>query len=86
MRKAVAKDHAKPQNLALLEDRVLTTQGKKQIYGSQLRTNEKTGKYEFYPIEREANVDKRRASVGLEPLEQYAKYFGVDYILPKTKK
>ncbi len=53
---------------------------------SQLRTNEKTGKYEFYPIEREANVDKRRASVGLEPLEQYAKYFGVDYILPKTKK
>lgn len=86
MRKAVVKGNAEPQNLALLEDRVLTKQGKKQVYGSQLRTNKKTGKNEFYPIEDEHNVNKRRASVGLEPLEQYAKYFEVDYVLPKAKK
>ena len=86
LRKAVASGDAQPQQLALLEDRVLTKQGKKQIYGSQLRTNEKTGKYEFFPIEDEPNVNKRRASIGLGPLEQYAKYFGVDYTSPKTKK
>jgi hypothetical protein len=86
LRKAVAKGYAQPQALALLEDRVLTKQGKKQIYGSQLRTNERTGKYEFFPIEDEPNVNKRRASIGLGPLEQYAKTFGVDYTSPKTKK
>jgi hypothetical protein len=61
----------------------LTKQGKKQIYGSQLKTNEKTGKYEFYPIEDEPNVNKRRVAIGLEPLEEYAKRFGLDYTLPK---
>jgi hypothetical protein len=84
--KAVAKGDAEPQQLALLTDRVLTRQGKKQIYGSQLRTNESTGKYEFFPIEDEPNVNKRRVSIGLGPLEQYAKYFGIDYTSPKTKK
>ena len=85
MREAVKKGKAQPQNLALLEDRVLMKQGKKQIYGSQLITNEKTGKYEFYPIEDEPNVNKRRFAIGLEPLEAYAKRFGLDYTLPKTK-
>lgn len=85
MRKAVEKGKAAPQNLALLEDRVLMNQNKKQIYGSQVRTNEQTGKNEFYPIEDEPNVNKRRASVGLGPLEEYAKFFGLDYVLPKAK-
>ena len=84
MREAVRKGKAKTQDLALLEDRILTTQGKAQIYGSQLRRNEQ-GKYEFFPIMDEVNVNKRRASVGLGPLEEYAKYFGVDYVLPKGK-
>ena len=83
MREAVKNGKAKPQNLALLEDRILTNQGKEQIYGSQLRRNEH-GKYEFFPIRDEANVNKRRATVGLPPLEEYAKYFGIEYVLPKT--
>ena len=86
MREAVKNGKAKPQNLALLEDRILTNQGKEQIYGSQLTRNEQSGKYEFFPIQDEANVNKRRASVGLPPLEEYAKHFGLDYVLPKTKK
>jgi len=47
-----------------------------------IRRNEQ-GKYEFFPIVDEVNVNKRRASVGLPPLEEYAKYFGVEYVLPK---
>jgi hypothetical protein len=85
MQEAVTKGKARPQDLALLEDRVLTKQGKEQIYGSQVRTNE-AGKYEFYPIKDEANVNKRRASVGLQLLEEYAKYFDINYVLPKSKK
>jgi hypothetical protein len=83
---AVKKGKARPQDLALLEDRIRTKQGKKQVYGSQARMNATTGKYEFFPIEDEPNVDKRRAAVGLPPLKEYAKYFGIDYVLPAAKE
>lgn len=84
MKEAVKKGKARPQDLALLEDRILTNQGKEQEYGSQVRTNE-AGKYEFFPIKDEPNVNKRRASVGLQPLEEYAKFFDIKYVLPKSK-
>lgn len=79
MREAVKNGKAKASSLALLEDRVLTSNGKPQIYGSQLHPNQTTGKLEFYPIEDEANVNKRRAAVGLQPLEDYAKVMGITY-------
>ena len=85
MQEAVKNGKAKSRHLALLEDRILVQQGKKQIYGSQVRTNE-NGKNEFFPIKDEQNVNERRASVGLDPLEEYAKYFDIDYVLPKSKK
>ena len=85
MREAVKKGKAQPEALALLEDRVLINQGKEQIYGSQTKANE-TGRYEFYPIKDETNVNTRRASVGLEPLEEYAKRFDINHVLPKLKK
>jgi hypothetical protein len=78
LREAVKNKKAEPADLALLEDRVLLGRGKKQIYGSQL-TTDATGKSRFSPIEDEANVNKRRAEVGLEPIEEYAKHFGITY-------
>ena len=72
--------------LAMLEDRILWKQGKPQIYGTQLFTDSQTGKMKFFPIEDESNVDKRRASVGLMSLEDYAKSFGIDYKLPPPQK
>jgi hypothetical protein len=82
MRQAVKDGKAKASDLALLEDRVLCIQGKPQLYGSQVRVL-RTGKYTLFPIQDERNVNKRRAEVGLEPLEVYARYFGIDYHLPK---
>ena len=81
LRKAVKEKKAEPRSLALLEDRVLIKQGKEQIYGSQVRTDS-TGRNSFYPIMDEPNVNKRRASVGLGPLEDYAKIFGIEYKVP----
>ncbi len=77
MREAVQKGDAEAADLALLEDRVLLRNGKKQIYGSQVYTDPKTGKNCFSPIEDVDHVDERRASVGLGPLSEYAKYFGI---------
>ncbi len=42
------------------------------------------GKAAFFPIMDEVNVDKRRASVGLGPLADYARYFHIKYHLPKN--
>ena len=82
MRDAVKKGNARPADLALLEDRVALEEGKKQIYGSQIALDPKTGKNSIRPIEDEPNVNKRRAAVGLEPLEEYAKQYGINYKLP----
>lgn len=81
-RKAVQEGNAKPQQLALLEDRTRVNKGQKQIYGSQVSFNPLTNKNEFEPIEDAINVNKRRALVGLGPLEEYAKLFGIEYKLP----
>jgi hypothetical protein len=81
MRTAVQQGKARAEDLALLEDRVLVKQGKGQLYGSQVQQGI-NGKASFFPIQDEPNVDKRRASVGLGPLEEYARYFGIDYHLP----
>ena len=59
------------QQVALLTDRVLIAQGKKQIYGTQADVRE--GKVIFSPIEDESNVDKRRKEMKLPPLDFYLK-------------
>lgn len=79
LRDAVKKGNAFPDELALLEDRVALREGKKQIYGSQIGTDNKTGKAYIFPIEDEINVDKRRAEVGLQPLKDYVRQWGIDY-------
>jgi len=76
LRDAVKKGHAFPDELAPMEDRVALREGKKQIYGSQIGTDAKTGKAYIAPIEDEANVDKRRADVGLQPLKDYVRQWG----------
>jgi hypothetical protein len=78
VRQAVTAGEARASDLALLEDRVLVGQGRKQLYGSQLQSDGKGG-WQFYPIEDEAHVDERRRSVGLPPLTDYARLFGVEY-------
>lgn len=79
IRQETAAGGLEPQQLALMEDRVLVYQNKPQLYGSQVHTNAVTGKQEFYPIADEAHVDERRAGLGMEPLTFYAKLFGIEY-------
>jgi hypothetical protein len=86
MRAAVKNGKARPAELALLEDRVAIGQGKKQIYGSQLIGDNKTGQYTLSPIEDEINVNKRRAEVGLQPIEEYVKQWGIEYKAPSFEK
>lgn len=81
MKEAVRKGKAEGSQLALLVDRVEMFNNRPQIYGSQISSD--NGKYIIYKIIDEANVNKRRAEVGLEPLEEYVKQWNIDYKLPK---
>jgi hypothetical protein len=76
LRDAVKRSDALGANLAMLEDRVRIADGKPQLYGSQLSGRP----LKFEPIEDEINVDERRRSVGLQPLADYARLFGLTYV------
>lgn len=83
---ALKEGEIEPNRVALLEDRILIREGKEQIYGTQLKRNESSGKYELSPIKDEENLDKRRAAVGLSPIAEYLKTFGLEYAPPKKKQ
>lgn len=64
-----------PQNIAYLKDRVLMLQEKPQIYGTQLKKNASTGKFELYSVADTLKIDALRKSIGLEPIDEYLKRF-----------
>ena len=86
LKEAAAKKEANPADAAMMEDRILMADGKKQIYGTQLTINDQTKKWTVYQIEDEQNVDARRASVGLPPMAEYLKLFEENFGAPKKKK
>lgn len=74
--------------VAMFQDRVLMRRGEKQIYGTQVRSEQRYDKVkqEYYdsayvwPIENPEEVNKRRLEVGLnEPIESYVRKFGIEY-------
>lgn len=86
MREAVQKRNARPSELALLEDRVALGTGKMQIYGSQVSQDPQTGKYYVLPLIDPDNVDKRRAEVGLGPIQDYISSWGMTWNVEEYKK
>lgn len=87
LKEAAKKGDARAADVAMLEDRVLVRRGKKQIYGTQVHSGHETGgKLVLAPIEDEEHVDERRKSVGLMPLGEYLKHFGIEYRPPLRKQ
>ena len=74
---AYEKSDATADQVAYLTDRVLIAEGKPQVYGTQFETV--NGKLQPRPIENEAEVDQRRAAMGLEPLAAYAEQMRTYY-------
>ncbi|MEM1216143.1 MAG: DUF6624 domain-containing protein [Bacteroidota bacterium] len=62
---------------AFLQDQLCIDQHKAQIYGTQVTKN-KEGLYELHPIYAPKYVDLRRASIGFEPLREYAGFFDIN--------
>ena len=86
VRAAIRKGEGRLGDLALLEDRVMVNEGGAQRYGSSLRyASQGGGSQTLDPIADEECVDQRRAAMGLEPLADYLRRFGVKYD-PPTKR
>lgn len=64
--------------IAYLEDRIKVNRGQPQVYGTQGRPTA-SGDWDVCPIEVRAQVDDRRAKVGLEPLNQYLLFMNTRY-------
>jgi len=86
MRKAVKDGNARASSLALLEDRVALGQGKRQIYGSQIHTDQETKEMYVAPLVDPENVDTRRAEVGLGKLSDYVGHWDLTWDIDKHKQ
>ena len=74
------KGEAQPLRYAKMQDRILVEEGKKQIYGTQIKFENRLR--EPYPIQDPEYVDKRRKEIGLGPLSPYLKdKFDIDWEL-----
>lgn len=73
MRQAVKNNQLSPWLLARTEDRIATDRGELQIYGGQIKYYPETKTFDVWPIFDPINVDKRRAKIGLEPMEEFLK-------------
>jgi Tfp pilus assembly protein PilF len=81
--KAAAEKNQLPMSdVALLIDRIEMGNNRPQVYGSQINCD-LNNKCTVYKILDEANVNKRRASAGLIPLQDYLSYWGIIWAPPK---
>ena len=84
VQKAMERGDLQKSEFAKFDDRLRMNYDQPQRYGTQINGDAK-GIHTIWQIEDEANVDKRRAEVGLEPLADYAKRFNVPYV-PYAKR
>lgn len=68
-----------PKEKAYLTDRILTHQGRKQVYGTQFRATPDKKRLVPFPIDKKTGVDKRRRKMGLETLKVYAERMNRKY-------
>ncbi|MFD0763578.1 TonB family protein [Mucilaginibacter lutimaris] len=80
---AADKGELNPSLLPLMVDRLLTGKGQPQVYGTQLHETPGVG-IQIFPIGDEAFVDVRRKKMGLPPLHQYLKQWGINYKVPSS--
>lgn len=74
MKVQLERNNANPNNYAFLTDRIRINTGRKQVYGTQLDINIFTGKVKSLPTENWETINERRASLGMETIEEYLEF------------
>jgi len=79
LKRQAAKKEAETIHAAMMEDRLLMYEGKKQIYGSQGRSTRTTKLY-IWPIQNSEKVNQLRKKAGFDStIEEYVKKLGASY-------
>ena len=73
MRQAVKDKKLEPRFLVRAEDRIATERGELQIYGGQMKYYPETKSFNVWPVLDPINIDKRRAAIGLGPIDEFLK-------------
>lgn len=73
MREAVLDKKLDARYLVRAEDRLATDNGELQIYGGQMKYYPETKSFNVWPVYDPANIDKRRAEIGLGPIAEHLK-------------
>lgn len=81
------------RSVAMFQDRVLLSRGEPQLYGTQIIMDRKTdstgANYDstyLWPLKDTAGINKKRLLVGLGPLEEYLKQWGIEYLHPAVEE
>lgn len=84
LEEAFKNGEAQPLRYAKMRDRLLVEEGKKQLYGTQIKFENLVRKP--HSIQDPENVDKRRAEIGLGPLKPYLKSrFDIDWQVAQSE-
>lgn len=86
LRESVFAGESRGSHLALLEDRILMRNGEPQTYGSQITSDPETGKQVVHEIRDPEYVNQRRKKVGLGPIENYVKRWGIEWTIEQKEK
>lgn len=87
MRQAVKDKKLEPYLLGRAEDRIATERGDLQVYGTQIKYYPKTKTLNVWPVVDPANVDQRRAAIGLDSIAEVLKNrFDIEWNLDEQIK
>ncbi len=86
LKESVKLGESQGSHLALLEDRIQMRNGKPQTFGSQITRDEVTGNQIVYEIWEPEYVNQRRKEVGLGPIQDYIKRWGIEWTIEQKEK
>ncbi len=72
------QNEASWNDYCLMKDRILVAEGKKQIYGTQLYSNDNIN-FKLNDVEMPEYLNKRRFEKGLSPIDEYLKTWGLKF-------
>ena len=77
LKESVLGGESMAEDYALMHDRILMRNGKKQEFGTQIKYNKESGIYEVYPIRDIQNTNSRRIEIGLDSIHNYLDPYGI---------
>lgn len=80
LKEAKEKGDMRPGDFATVQDRVLMNKRKPQIYGTQISRGR------LYKLKDPEYVNQRREEVGLSPIEDYLRFFDIDFEVEQKVK